>query len=142
MNIKNCRNCGKMFNYITGPAICPNCREAVEAKFQEVKEYIREHKGVGIAEVSEACSVDPGQIRQWLRDDRLEVTEDSIEGDKESALKNIKSLKEKGFRVALDDFSSGYTAVSNLYEYSVDLVKIDRQMIIDAERDPRNKELN
>jgi len=77
MNIKNCRNCGKMFNYITGPVICPNCREAVEAKFQEVKQYIRDHKGVGIAEVSEACSVDPGQIRQWLRDDRLEVTEDS-----------------------------------------------------------------
>lgn len=65
----------------------------------------------------------------------LEVTEDSIEEDKESALKNINSLKEKGFRVALDDFSSGYTAVSNLYEYSVDLVKLDRQMIIDAERD-------
>ena len=77
MNIKNCRNCGKMFNYITGPVICPNCREAVEAKFQEVKQYIRDHKGVGIAEVSEACSVDPNQIRQWLRDDRLEVTEDS-----------------------------------------------------------------
>ena len=77
MNIRNCKNCGKMFNYVTGPVICPNCREAVEAKFQEVKEYIREHKGVGIAEVSEACSVDPAQIRQWLRDDRLEVTEDS-----------------------------------------------------------------
>lgn len=77
MNIRNCKNCGKMFNYVTGPTICPNCREAVEAKFQEVKEYIREHKGVGIAEVSEACSVDPAQIRQWLRDDRLEVTEDS-----------------------------------------------------------------
>ena len=77
MNIKNCRNCGKMFNYITGPVVCPNCREAVEAKFQEVKQYIRDHKGVGIAEVSEACSVDPAQIRAWLRDDRLEVTEDS-----------------------------------------------------------------
>ena len=49
----------------------------MEAKFQEVKEYIRENRGVGIAEVAEACDVDPAQIRQWLRDDRLEVTEDS-----------------------------------------------------------------
>ncbi len=49
----------------------------MEDKFQEVKQYIRDHKGVGIQEVAEACSVDPGQIRQWLRDDRLEVTEDS-----------------------------------------------------------------
>jgi diguanylate cyclase (GGDEF)-like protein len=66
----------------------------------------------------------------------LEVTEDSIEEDKESALHNMLKLKEQGFRIALDDFSSGYTAVSNLYEYAVDLVKLDRQMIIDADRNP------
>jgi methionyl-tRNA synthetase len=32
---------------------------------------------VGIAEVSEACDVDTAQIRQWLREERLEVTEGS-----------------------------------------------------------------
>ena len=49
----------------------------MEAKFQEVKEYIREHKGAGIAQVAEACDVEAAQIRQWLKEDRLEVTEDS-----------------------------------------------------------------
>ena len=77
MNVRNCRNCGKLFNYITGPSLCPVCRQALEANFQEVKQYIREHTNVGIGEVSEACDVDPAQIRQWLRDDRLEVTADS-----------------------------------------------------------------
>ncbi|MCR5478086.1 MAG: flagellar protein [Lachnospiraceae bacterium] len=77
MNARNCRRCGKIFNYVVGMPICPACKEAMEAKFQEVKEYIREHKGVGIQEVAEACDVDPQQIRQWLRDDRLEMTEDS-----------------------------------------------------------------
>ncbi len=77
MNVRNCRKCGKMFNYISGMPICPSCKEAMEAKFQEVKEYIREHKGVGIKEVAEACDVEPQQITAWLRDDRLEVTEDS-----------------------------------------------------------------
>ena len=38
---------------------------------------MREHKGAGIAEVAEACDVEPSQIRQWLREERLEVTEDS-----------------------------------------------------------------
>lgn len=66
----------------------------------------------------------------------LEVTEDSLESDKENALKNVRRLKENGFRIALDDFSSGYTTVTNLYEYSVDIVKLDRQMLIAAERDP------
>ena len=67
----------------------------------------------------------------------LEVTEDSIEEDKDSALKNILTLKGKGYRVALDDFSTGYTAVSNIYEYAVELVKLDRRMISDADHDPQ-----
>lgn len=77
MNIRNCRNCGRIFNYVAGSVICPACRESMEAKFQEVKEYIREHKGAGIAQVAEACDVEASQIRQWLREERLEVTEDS-----------------------------------------------------------------
>ena len=77
MNVRNCKSCGKLFNYITGAPVCPVCRQALEAKFQVVKQYIRDHKGVGIQEVSEACEVEPGQIRAWLREDRLEVTEDS-----------------------------------------------------------------
>ena len=77
MNVRNCRNCGRIFNYVTGTVICPGCRDALEAKFQEVKEYVSTHRGAGIAEVAEACEVDAAQIRQWLRDERLEVTEDS-----------------------------------------------------------------
>ena len=77
MIIRNCKMCGKIFNYVTGPVLCPTCRDTMEAKFQEVKECVREHKGAGIAEVAEACDVDASQIRQWLREERLEVTEDS-----------------------------------------------------------------
>lgn len=77
MNIKNCRTCGRIFNYVAGAVVCPACREGMEAKFQEVKEYVRAHKGAGIPEVAEACDVEPAQIRQWLREERLEVTEDS-----------------------------------------------------------------
>lgn len=77
MNIRNCRVCGRIYNYISGPNVCPVCKESQEAKFQEVKEYIREHKGANIPQVAEACDVDASQIRQWLREERLEVTEDS-----------------------------------------------------------------
>lgn len=77
MNVRNCRNCGRLFNYISGIVICPACKESLEAKFQEVKEYIREHKGAGIQEVAEACDVETAHIRQWLREERLEVTENS-----------------------------------------------------------------
>lgn len=77
MNVRNCRGCGRIFNYVAGPFLCLKCREEMEAKFQEVKEFIRSNPGVGINEVSVACDVPTSQIQQWLREERLEVTENS-----------------------------------------------------------------
>ena len=64
MNVRNCRKCGRLFNYIAGYQMCPACKEALETKFQEVKEYVRDHKGVGINDVAEACDVEASMIRQ------------------------------------------------------------------------------
>ncbi len=78
MNVKNCRKCGRLFNYITGQQMCPACKEELEVKFQETKAYIKEHTGVRLEQVAEACDIDVRQIRQWLREERLELTEDSM----------------------------------------------------------------
>ena len=81
MNVRNCRKCGKIFNYIGGQSICPSCAEALEKKFQEVKEYIRDHRdAASIAIVAQECNVDPNQIRQWVREERLTFGEDSVMG--------------------------------------------------------------
>lgn len=77
MNVRNCRKCGRLFNYIAGYQMCPACKEALENKFQEVKEYVREHRGASINEVAETCDVEASMIRQWLREERLELAEDS-----------------------------------------------------------------
>ncbi len=77
MDVRTCRKCKKIFNYLSGPVICPSCKDQMEKDFQKVKEYIREHRGATMQEVAEVCEVDISQIRQWLRDDRLELTEDS-----------------------------------------------------------------
>lgn len=77
MNVRNCRNCGRIFNYMMGPIVCPACKDELEEKFHEVKEYIRDHKGVGIQQVSEDCGVSTNQIHQWLREERLELVEGS-----------------------------------------------------------------
>lgn len=80
MNVRNCRKCGRVFNYIMGQTMCLACRDALEGKFKEVKEYVQKNRGCGINDVAEACDVDPGQIRQWIREERLEFTEDSMIG--------------------------------------------------------------
>ncbi len=77
MNVKNCRMCGRLFNYITGYQMCPMCKEEMEKKFQQTKEYINENRHVRMEQVAEACDVDIRQIRQWLREERLELTADS-----------------------------------------------------------------
>lgn len=43
MEVMNCRNCKRLFNYITGPMICPACKDKLEKKFGEVKQFIREN---------------------------------------------------------------------------------------------------
>ena len=79
MDVRNCRMCGKLYNFIGGPYrnLCPNCIEKMEKKVDEVKEYIEEHKAATINEVSEECDVSSRQIEQWIREERLMISDDS-----------------------------------------------------------------
>ena len=77
MDVKNCRKCGKLFNYISGMPICQGCKDKNEEVFQQVKKYIRENPRADIREVSMECEVETGQIQQWIREERLEFTDDS-----------------------------------------------------------------
>lgn len=77
MDVRNCKSCGKLFNYIGGPPICPECVKETEVKFEEVKQYIYDHPGAGIQEVSESMDVSVAQIRKWLKEERLSFSESS-----------------------------------------------------------------
>lgn len=77
MNVRNCRKCGRIFNYVMGPHICPACKDLLEADFQRVKAYIEDHKNATITQVAEECEVEISQIQQWLREERLSLTEGS-----------------------------------------------------------------
>lgn len=74
MDVKNCRRCRKLFNYIGGQPICPQCREELENKFQEVKKYLFDNRNSSITDVCENCDVEESQVRQWIREERLEFS--------------------------------------------------------------------
>ena len=74
MDVKNCKRCRRLFNYIGGQPICPQCREELENKFQEVKKYLFDHRNSNIADVVENCDVEESQVRQWVREERLEFS--------------------------------------------------------------------
>lgn len=79
MDIRNCKNCGKMFNYI-GKPICPTCEKVLEDKFQQVKQYVKEHPEAPISVVSEENDVSINQIKRWVRQERLCFAETSMVG--------------------------------------------------------------
>ena len=80
MNVRTCKKCRRLFNYVMGPSFCPDCREKEEDKFQEVKQYVQKHGRSSMREVAEACDVTMKQIQQWIRDDRLMLADDSPMG--------------------------------------------------------------
>jgi EAL domain-containing protein (putative c-di-GMP-specific phosphodiesterase class I) len=59
----------------------------------------------------------------------VEVTEDLIVNDIDNARNVLNHLRENGVRVAIDDFGSGYSALSYLRDLPVDEVKLDRSFI-------------
>lgn len=80
MEVRNCRECRRLFNYITGPSLCPACKEALEKKFQEAKAFINENKGSTISMVAKAIDVSEQQVKQWVREERLVFTNASLAG--------------------------------------------------------------
>ncbi len=62
----------------------------------------------------------------------LEITEDAMEIRRETAFENISRCKELGFRIALDDVGSGNTSFADLSNYLIDIVKIDRTVLLAA----------
>ena len=77
MEVRNCKQCNKVFNYIGGVPICPECVKKSEDKFEDVKKYIYDHPRCGMQEVATEMEISIAQIRKWLREERLSFSEDS-----------------------------------------------------------------
>ncbi len=62
----------------------------------------------------------------------IEITEDSLYGDSKLAQENISRCKAMGFKIAIDDMGSGFSVIADLYVNEIDLVKIDRSLVIEG----------
>ncbi|MBI3898160.1 MAG: EAL domain-containing protein [Gammaproteobacteria bacterium] len=70
----------------------------------------------------------------------LEITESAIMHDPSVAQRTLQQLREIGIRIAIDDFGIGYSGLSYIKDFPVDVVKIDRSFLISV-ADPRAGEL-
>jgi len=73
-------------------------------------------------------------LQQWqLPPDVLciEITETSLMEDPELAIQRIRALKEMGITISIDDFGTGYSSLSYLQQFDVDIIKLDRSLVVD-----------
>ena len=62
----------------------------------------------------------------------IEITEDALAESKQQVMDNIGVCKQMGCRIALDDFGCGYSSVKDLNDYPIDIIKIDRELIVES----------
>jgi diguanylate cyclase (GGDEF)-like protein/PAS domain S-box-containing protein len=80
-----------------------------------------------------AAAIDESGIRaSWLV---LEVTETVLMADPVVAATALGHIRDLGVRVALDDFGSGYSSLSHLRRFPIDIVKIDKSFVDDVAAD-------
>ncbi len=59
----------------------------------------------------------------------LEVVEDILIDNFQMGRENLQRLKQKGFKIAIDDFGKGFSSLSYLAELPVDIIKMDRAFV-------------
>jgi len=67
----------------------------------------------------------------------IEITENALIVDAQSAQEAIESLRNQGVQLALDDFGTGYSSLQHLQMLPFDRLKIDRSFVTSMDRDPQ-----
>lgn len=70
----------------------------------------------------------------------IEITEYCLVESVDITIENIKKLRDMGIQVALDDFGTGYTSLSYLSKMPINLLKIDKSLVDDIERDEKRRD--
>jgi len=65
----------------------------------------------------------------------LEITESSVVEDPESAIQLLGQFKQRGLKISIDDYGTGYSALSQLKQLPVHELKIDKSFVQRLEHD-------
>jgi diguanylate cyclase (GGDEF)-like protein/PAS domain S-box-containing protein len=77
-----------------------------------------------VSDTLREVGMDPGLLE-------LEITESMMMHNTDKTLQVLAALQERGIRIAIDDFGSGYSSLSQLKQFPIDIIKIDRSFITD-----------
>ncbi len=71
----------------------------------------------------------------------IEVTESTLIENPEGIIAKLEALRAKGVKIMLDDFGTGDSSLSALYQLPVDILKIAKEFVDDIATEPRALEM-
>ncbi len=71
----------------------------------------------------------------------FEITESSAMLNPDVSNRVLNLLKENGFHIAMDDFGTGFSSLSVLNQFPIDILKIDRSFISHISKDKKKEQL-
>ena len=71
----------------------------------------------------------------------LEITESAYSDDSSQLIEVVQSLRDKGFKIEMDDFCSGYSSLNMLTMLPVDVLKMDMQFVRNVHTDENSFKL-
>lgn len=74
LNIANCPRCGRVYNQTLGD-VCPRCNKDIDKEYEQCANYLREHRGATMTELSEATEVSIRQITKFIREGRISIAD-------------------------------------------------------------------
>jgi diguanylate cyclase (GGDEF)-like protein len=83
-----------------------------------------------LSDVPAQYGVDPSRVE-------FEITETTLLDNPADAERMLTMLRDRGFRIALDDFGVGFSSLSHLRRFPLDTLKIDRSFIRDLVDGPK-----
>jgi diguanylate cyclase (GGDEF)-like protein len=93
------------------------------------RDVVREGLAETIAQIVADAGACPSSVM-------LEVTERALQLDPKRAAAQLIAFREKGFRIALDDFGAGWSSLSQLRDLPLDRIKLDRELVGALATDP------
>lgn len=70
MDLRNCKRCKNLFQYV-GKKLCDGCIREEEKDFARIKEYLDEHEGATLIQVSKDLKIGVDRLKRYLREGRI-----------------------------------------------------------------------
>ncbi|MGH4124116.1 MAG: EAL domain-containing protein [Clostridium sp.] len=117
------------------------CKQCSEWQNAGMKVYVTVNITFKQLEQSDFVDIVSNALKEVNMDSKylvLEITENAAMQNVDLTIKTLNKIKNLGVSIALDDFGTGYSSLSYVNRLPIDVLKIDRSLIMDITQGTQN----